>query len=454
MKKLFVLILTLLLLLTSCDKGTGSNDTTTASDTTVQQQISIFVDGNTNFKIIRADRSTDDCITAVVNLNNVFLEKFDSKCEVQTDWDNEARYTGIVENDEYEILVGYTNRKESRDAFAELDGMGDSYIIKVINNKIVILGNIDYITLKAIDIFVASYVDTVDDKNLVMNYSDIVIEEYSAQTVPVYNDAELRLMTYNICGVEDDIYQRSEIIVNEVYNYMPDILCLQEVTSVAYSCVLNDLYDFYTVTNAMHLGTTIVNYTPILYRTDKFTLIESGVEWLNSRYEETNTKSLSWAVFEDKVTNKRFAVINLHGALWTTTYTLPEGKTYAEMRSLAEQWRVDNVNQTIEKYNELVAKYGDIPGLFAGDYNANSTTDAYKTAILANLQDSEKAATVSKVDSYASTHTVGEMPENGKTIDHVFGTTGINFYVHYLVTDKIYLDASDHCAVYVDFALN
>ena len=440
----------LLLLLTSCTNVTS--DGTTAQDTTnvtPVQVINIFINGNTEYKIIRSATASENCISAVLKLNNNFLSKFGSNCNDLSDWDNSAGRDGIVENSEYEILIGYTNRKESRDAYAQIENKEDSYIIKAVNNKLVIIGNTDYVTNMAIDAFILRYINSAEGKNLTMKYDDIIISQVSIQKNPVYKDADFRIMTFNVLGV-NGIRDRSEGIIDEIYYYMPDILCAQEANAETHRLVLDKLNDYYSLAKSKLSENIKVNYTPILYKTKRYTVVESGVEWLRSRYTLTNTKSLSWAVFDDKETNKRFAVINIHGAIWSTGYTLPDGKTHEEMITLANEWRIDNVKQTLEKSKVLAEKYGETPCLFTGDYNCTSDSDAYKTAIASNLSDAEKSAGVNRCDTYKSTHTIGSMPSSGKTIDHIFGTSNVNFHVHNLATSASDLNTSDHCAVYAD----
>lgn len=212
-------------------------------------------------------------------------------------------------------------------------------------------------------------------------------------------------MTYNLLGTGENYTERYPYVIATIRRYLPDILGLQEAPKTVHSQIIDKISDVYAEAQKWHEGGTIVNYTPILYRKDKYKVIEAGVVFLRSRYTETNTKSMSWAVLETIETGERFIVTNLHGALIMATYNIP-GSNSVE----GAAWRVDNVAQMLEKLDELKAKYGDLPTLSTGDYNFNADAQAYKDAIAGGLRDAETVATVSRVTGIKTTHTVGASP--------------------------------------------
>ena len=81
-----------------------------------------------------------------------------------------------------EILVGETNRKESADALAKLDGKeGDAYIVEITGNKIVIVGKTELSTMRGIDYFINNYVISSEKgKDLNISHGKSVTEDYSA----------------------------------------------------------------------------------------------------------------------------------------------------------------------------------------------------------------------------------------------------------------------------------
>lgn len=211
------------------------------------------------------------------------------------------------------------------------------------------------------------------------------------------------------------------------------------------------LKQYYDMNIQQHPGISTANYTPILYLKDKYTLVDEGVEWLRSRYEKTNTKSLSWAVLEVKDSGKRFIAVNMHGAFWSTNYDLPGGETQSSMSVKVLHWRVDNVNQMLERIDKLKVKSGDLPVVATGDFNSDASTDAYKTAVSGGLLSSQDTAAVSATNGVRSHHAVGSAPASGANIDHVFyNEAGFESLKFVIGTREDDLKAADHCPVYAD----
>lgn len=265
---------------------------------------------------------------------------------------------------------------------------------------------------------------------------------------PLYKEATMRIMTYNVLGVADNHLDRYPYVIAQIRRYLPDILGMQESPKTVHSQVIDAVSDVYAEAHKWHDGGDIVNYTPILYRKDKYKVLEADCVFLRSRYTGTNTKSICWAVFETIETGERFIVTNLHGSLISASYNIP-GSNSVE----GAAWRVDNVAQMVEKLTELKAKYGDLPTFSTGDFNFNEDAQAYKDAVAAGLSDAEKIATVSRVSGIKTTHTVGQAPASGKSIDHIFVNDKVSVYVQEVVRDAEALKGSDHCAVYADVKL-
>lgn len=180
------------------------------------------------------------------------------------------------------------------------------------------------------------------------------------------------------------------------------------------------------------------------------TLKEAGAEWLRDRYTGTNTKSLAWAVFEDKE-GAQFAVIDFHGAVCSNAYKGYENYTRAQLNEQSSVWRTGNVKQVLEVRERICAKYGDIPLMVNGDCNFTSTSTQYKQITDSGMYDAEFTARLGTVTGFKTYFDYGTPIKTGPSIDHIFGVNGIDFVEHYIVRDKLVLTASDHCPVYVDF---
>ncbi len=314
------------------------------------------------------------------------------------------------------------------------------------DGMLVLAGHTAWTATDAVNEFISTYLAGKSGEVAVGEISSL-----SAMTAaePLYREADMRIMTYNVLGVADNHLDRYPYVIAQIRRYLPDILGMQESPKTVHNQVIDAVKDVYAEAHKWHDDANdIVNYTPILYRKDKYKVLESGCIFLRSRYTGTNTKSIAWAVFEALEGGDKFIVTNLHGSLISDSYNIP-GSNSVE----GAAWRVDNVAQMVEKLNELKAKYGDLPTFSTGDFNFNEDAQAFKDAVAAGLTTAEKAATVSAVTGIKTTHTVGQAPASGKSIDHIFVNDKVSVYVHEVVRDDEALKGSDHCAVYADVKL-
>lgn len=177
MKRLLIFALVCVMLaamLVSCNKDDtpDGGDTTPADDqqaveTTPAPVTTISLD---NYSIIRADSTGKELTNASGVFRRTLVEKLGKEIKIDSDWvRNNDEVT--IENDDPEILIGATNRKESREAMAELTG-SDDYIIRVVGNKILIAGTSDAATMLALNRFTEMFLggDTIaipSDLNIV-----------------------------------------------------------------------------------------------------------------------------------------------------------------------------------------------------------------------------------------------------------------------------------------------
>ncbi len=151
MKKVSLLISLLLVFVTVlgslCGCSLMKNENSSNEKATYDNFIDIGI-----YKIIRPDVCDNAVIKSASNLKADLLKYTGADIQVAIDSDTES--------DVYEILVGKTDRKESADAYAELSKKKNSQalIIKVVGNKIVILGSDDNYTALAVKRFILAYV--------------------------------------------------------------------------------------------------------------------------------------------------------------------------------------------------------------------------------------------------------------------------------------------------------
>lgn len=128
-------------------------DTTTeAPETTVPAPVSLtLLDGKkSDFKLIRSDDSSDAITKSVTNMFKTISEYTGGTFMLNTDW--ERGEPESVQNDNAEILIGHTNRAESIEVLNSL--AENSYAVAIKNNKLVIIGTDDNMTVLALFDFV------------------------------------------------------------------------------------------------------------------------------------------------------------------------------------------------------------------------------------------------------------------------------------------------------------
>ena len=95
---------------------------------------------------------------------NAVAERFGVSPQTTVDSVKKGQVKGETVSEETEILLGETTRVESRQAFEEL-GPGE-FTVRVVGNKLIILGRNDYLTTLAADYFIEHYVNASDGTTL------------------------------------------------------------------------------------------------------------------------------------------------------------------------------------------------------------------------------------------------------------------------------------------------
>lgn len=448
-------LVTIILLGTACTQiGDGKVTTSPPESTTTPAEteapsndLLLVTDAESDCKIIRGMNSPEVEATAAYSVYSALKKKYENIIDQKIysdDWIKGIGKNDIYESDTLEILVGYTNRKESRDVHAELSL--NEYAIKVVGNKVVIVGFDEFTTSSAAAEFIKKYVDPADSTCFKVPKDLNVKGKAELRQIAVNSEASYRLMTWNLGGgkgIEKDA-------ITVLFRYFPDIVCLQEANKDVHNDVVKQFPDYMAYATKFHANGSTYVYTPIIYNSNLFTLVDSGVEWLDGRYPLTNTKSVAWAVLKDK-NGETFAVINFHGAVCSESYKGYENMTSAERNQIALNWRIDNVRQIIEIKDRILKKQGEIPVMVMGDCNFNQDSVPYANMTKAGFVTAEKTARLSKVTGYATYFSYGTSIKTGKSIDHIFQLGGIDFVAHMIVRDKLVETASDHCPVYADF---
>lgn len=264
------------------------------------------------------------------------------------------------------------------------------------------------------------------------------------------NGSELRIMTHNIWV--PPLYNRRALL-GEIYNkYDPDILCLQEITPVIYKeGFLNDFTGKYTVVMPHDDG--FYNNTPVLFRSEMFSLIDSGWHLFDGKNNNAS-KSVTWAVLEHAKGGAGIGICSAH--FW---YDI---KSYDD-----DLCRKYDAEQTMIYIRRIIDKY-NVPVILMGDLNCNITSPAYRFLIEQGGMDARMAAEeyndrINTIHAYPvldeekKLYSQAPMPvgTHMEAIDHMilFSHEKVRVRSLHVVSDKTALTASDHCPVYMDAEL-
>ena len=448
-------LLLVMFLITGCTKE-NNNEVITSNDTvnngSSDSLTIIDSDGSSKFTIVHA-LFGDKALTSTVNLFQQRLKNnFSADIKMLSHTANGE--TGTVENDAFEILIGQTNRKQSKDALKDLSK--GEYIILISGNKLVITGATTDAIVEAVNVFMEKYITNAEAENGMVISRDETIRG-TKDVSAIYKDADMRIMTLNVSLNNYEPEKRRTHILNLIDDYNPAVICFQEYNAACYTRIGAALTSEYKAAISQHPDDSgVAIYTPIYYRTDTFSLVDSDGGWLRDRFTGTSTKCYSWAVLKFKDSGKIFAVTNYHGAVASKDYEGYENYSDEQIAQLAAKWTYGNVQQLLEIIASVKAEHGNIPFLCAGDFNFDKNSTAYKLATDSGMVEAETHATISKCEGYRGTHTPGTPARYGNSIDHIFYyPDSVTAYVHYTGTTTVdELAASDHLMVYADIGFN
>ncbi len=180
-------------------------------------------------------------------------------------------------------------------------------------------------------------------------------------------------------------------------------------------------------------------HSAIFFRTDRFTLEDSGNLWLSSDTSRPNLgwdaaciRICTWGLFRDKLTDKEFVMFNVH---------------YDHVGTVARMESSKLMLRAVEKIA------GEKPAILTGDFNVTENSESY--LLLKNsamLEDSYDHAAI----KFAPSGTFNGFDVNSKPlgrIDHIF-VTGAFTVSRYGILTNIYNGhcPSDHFPVMVELS--
>lgn len=259
---------------------------------------------------------------------------------------------------------------------------------------------------------------------------------------------QLRIMTFNvpkgnIPAVGLNTWPNRALALQAFLNEtQPDLLGMQEPPVSELTDLLVGMPGYTLLGVARDDGKQQGEYSPIIYRTGRFTVERSGTYWLSKtpdvvskNWESACNRIATWAIFRDKVTKARFLYTNTH-----LDHKSNDAR-YHQMRVIKE-----HVKQIFEEE-------GEMPAFITGDLNSSKTDVTSPVRVAASylvpMNDAYTIARRKKGVTYT-------FPSSKVKIDYIMVTKDVSVetaYIHNSIYDNGQ-QISDHNAHYADISWN
>ena len=389
--------------------------------------------------------------TVGYRLRSIFCDLFG--CTLRDGYDTD------LEEHPYEILLGETNRAESADFYETNRATLLSYHLAVKGTKVILSCGGVYSANRFVDQLASDY--TAEDK---LEWNEGTIQERSFLTslvAPQAEKSEVRVMTANILA---DRFQRSwhgylpfieraEIFAAILATYRPDLIGAQEADSKwklafpYYIDILKKNYglDYGWIAKSWYVekfgDKDIGCMTNILYRADKWELLEEGKESFGYSNERDigfeGCRMLSYGVFKKRDTGKHVAVFNAH---WVGTIGQPIDNTL----------HLDyEIPAAVNLATRLSETFENLHIFHTGDFNSWITHSEEPMMRIGNFWDSKTEA---RAKGVVKNDISGV--RNDYCIDHIYMSKNANVLYHEVIITNKAQWLSDHLPQIADFCLS
>lgn len=284
-----------------------------------------------------------------------------------------------------------------------------------------------------------------------MKRNIIILLQLIIFTIPAFSQKSERInaMSFNIrydnpADGDQNWHKRKENVVRMINFYDLDIIGMQEVLVSQLNYLKENLKGYQAVGVGREDGKEKGEFSPVLYRKDRFKELKSGTFWLSETPEKVSKgwdaaleRIATWVVLKDKNTGKEFIFMNTH------------------FDHRGKQARIESAKLLKSKASELAA---GLQLILTGDFNLTPESEGIQTIIKADgkntLVNSSGLATFKYGPDWTSTGFKDRPFEQRKVIDYVFlkQISKVNRYA--VITEKLNdLQLSDHCPVFVQLEL-
>ena len=272
--------------------------------------------------------------------------------------------------------------------------------------------------------------------------------------------SNLRIMTNNVwqCDDNQDAWRaigedcsaknRAIGLAKAYAACKPDIICLQEMSTVMLRFLKNNLKEYGLEYKTLSPDSNC--HTPILYNPETVTLEDNGFH-MYTYGNNGSSKSYCWGYFKLNSTGEHFIALSTH--LWWKSESVEPG---------SNTWRRMQAEEIVALSEELIAKY-DCPMFIQGDLNCTTSSEAVQALIKGGFKTNYDLATVYKdnirghhqcdASGYATEMYSGSYTQNG--IDHMLtknlGDSEVQCFRHVVV--DFFFNLSDHFPIFTDIKL-
>ena len=366
----------------------------------------------------------------------------------KTGWHLDVLQDTESTSSEYEILIGDTNREESKLVVAP---SALNYSLKTVGKKLVVKTGGEH----SFELLIEDFFDVVaqDAEKVSMGESYELLGDYydDPYNTAMAKDADIRIFTCNTqvngggysSNIDPDFKfdRRLEIFFAALDFYQPTVVGLQEFcTSWLNGMQKYEHIDKWDVLEFENPRPEINNqhvFSTIMYRKDLLTLIDSGT-LPYSQHSNGRCRFITWAVLKVNSTGKEFCFVSTH---WDGG-----GDNNTDMPNTLVQ--VEEISTFVNKMKE---KY---PVFTTGDFNRNEYTPSFKQ-YLVNIDSVDcMYAAKERLNVAGSYHNWGTDVSSIGSCDHITATkdTTVLKFETLMYNQQIY--GSDHAWLMADIKFN
>ena len=245
MKRIISFIIALLMLIpifgcTGVPEETLPQETTSPETEKEETYLKFFEYGELLYTLVRPEKCTSTLFSAIKSIKSTIEDKLGISVKDTDDWVQGKPMAGEYISEGAEILVGETNRRESRDVYLTLSA--GEYAIRAVGNKIVIIGYNDNLTVVAAERFINDYIVAAEGGEIRVPESlDLIDSAYSSENAkkdeaivenitPVGELFKAETEKWVACEIE---FESSKEYENPVYTVDTDVVFYNKTSGTA-----------------------------------------------------------------------------------------------------------------------------------------------------------------------------------------------------------------------------